>query len=258
MTSTVGQLGYDVVGSGPPMLLLPGLTLGRRSWDPIVDRLATEFRCITVDLPGQGTSPGPPCTLAELTTTIHDLVRSMAPERPFLVGQSMSAIAALFYAEAFPVAGLVAVDGRVDAAAFVRTVQSLEDELRGEGFTKAFEKILQDAGVGELPEPQRADARANQVVTQDVVVGYWDQLFRATPDEFQERVDRALEAVAEQTPVLAVFGRALEEAERTRWDRLAPHAEIEEWLGRGRLAHLATPGRFATRVARFARRTGTH
>ena len=258
MTSVVGQLGYDVVGAGPPILLLPGLTFGRRTWDPIVDRLATDFRCIPVDLPGQGTSPGPPCTLAELTTTIHDLVRAMAPERPFLVGHSMSAIAALFYAEAFPVAGLVAVEGRIDAAGFVRMVQSLEDGLRGDGFAGAFEPILRSMGIEELPEPQRTDVQANQLVAQDVVVGYWDQLFRATPDEFQLRMDEALQAVAAQTPVLAVFGRTIEDAERSRWGELAPHAEIEEWPGRGHLVHLATPGRFATRVARFARRTGTH
>ena len=258
MTSAVGRLGYDVVGAGPPILLLPGLTFDRRIWDPIVDRLATDFRCIAVDLPGQGTSPGPPCTLAGLTTTIHDLVRSVVPERPFLVGHSMSALAALLYAEAFPVAGLVAVDGRIEVAAFVRMVQSLENELRGKRFAAAFEPIVRSMGVEELPEPLRAHVRANQVVTRDLVVGYWDQLFRATPDEFQDLVDRALEAVAAQAPVLAVFGRTLEDAERAHWGRLAPHAEIEEWPGRGRLVHLATPGRFATQVARFARRTGAH
>lgn len=256
MTTVAPRLSYDVVGSGPPILFLPGLTFDRRCWDPIVDRLATEFRCVAVDLPGHGTSPGPPCTLAELATALHDLARSVAHERPFLVGHAFSALAALFYAEAFPVAGLVDVDQHLEVAGLVRSAQSMEEALRGDDFSDAFEPVRRAMGVEDLPEPQRTEVRAQQVVDQELVVGYWDELFRATPDELQAQLDRALEAVGAGAPVLAVFGRELEEPEVAYWARLAPHAEIEQWPGRGHLVHLATPGRFATRVARFARRTG--
>lgn len=256
MTSIAPRLGYDVVGSGPPILLLPGLTFSRRSWDPVVDRLATDFRCVPVDLPGQGTSPGPACSLSELTTVVHDLARSVAPERPFLVGQGMSAVTALLYAEAFPVAGLVHVDQPLDVATLARMAQSMAATLRGDDFERAFEPVRRSMGVEELPEPQRTATRAHQVVSQQAVLGYWDELFWTTPDELQDRTDRALEAVADRMPMLAVFGRELDEAEHAHWARLAPRAEMVEWPGRGPLVHLATPGRFATRVARFARGTG--
>jgi pimeloyl-ACP methyl ester carboxylesterase len=54
------RLAYDRVGQGEPLVLLHGLGLSRRSWDPVIARLAAERDVIAVDLPGHGDSPDQP------------------------------------------------------------------------------------------------------------------------------------------------------------------------------------------------------
>jgi pimeloyl-ACP methyl ester carboxylesterase len=54
------RLVFDRVGKGEPLVLLHGHGLSRRSWDPVIARLAAERDVIAVDLPGHGDSPGQP------------------------------------------------------------------------------------------------------------------------------------------------------------------------------------------------------
>ena len=54
----VATLGIDTAvferGSGPDVLFLHGNPDTHRAWDPVVDRLAKDHRCIAPDLPGYG------------------------------------------------------------------------------------------------------------------------------------------------------------------------------------------------------------
>jgi len=52
-------IAYDVRGQGPPLVLLQGLGVGRWGWEPVVDRLARQFRVITIDNRGIGASDAP-------------------------------------------------------------------------------------------------------------------------------------------------------------------------------------------------------
>jgi pimeloyl-ACP methyl ester carboxylesterase len=54
------RLAFDRAGQGEPLVLLHGLGLSRRSWDPVIPLLAAERDVIAVDLPGHGDSPGQP------------------------------------------------------------------------------------------------------------------------------------------------------------------------------------------------------
>ena len=54
------RLAYDRQGSGPDLVFVHGLTFDRTSWQPITGRLAGEYRCTAIDLPGHGDSDGPP------------------------------------------------------------------------------------------------------------------------------------------------------------------------------------------------------
>ena len=48
-------IGYDVVGDGPPLLLLHGAaTPGRQTWDALLPRLASSFRAYLPDARGHG------------------------------------------------------------------------------------------------------------------------------------------------------------------------------------------------------------
>jgi pimeloyl-ACP methyl ester carboxylesterase len=54
-------LGLDEAGSGPLLLLLPALSSisTRCEMHPLMERLATQFRAVTLDWPGFGTAPRP-------------------------------------------------------------------------------------------------------------------------------------------------------------------------------------------------------
>jgi pimeloyl-ACP methyl ester carboxylesterase len=104
------QLAFDRLGSGPPLVLLHGLGLSRRSWDAVVPVLAQRFDVIAVDLPGFGESaPLPPDaepTPAALAATVGELLDGLRIDRPHVVGNSLGGWVALELAGVRPVASL--------------------------------------------------------------------------------------------------------------------------------------------------------
>jgi 3-oxoadipate enol-lactonase len=52
-------IAYDIRGQGPPLVLIQGLGVGRWGWEPVVARLARQFRVITIDNRGTGASDAP-------------------------------------------------------------------------------------------------------------------------------------------------------------------------------------------------------
>jgi pimeloyl-ACP methyl ester carboxylesterase/predicted ester cyclase len=243
-------LAYEVRGSGNPLVFLHGLTFDRASWQPVVERLSGEFRCVTVDLPGHGATPGPPRRLTDVAAELRTLLDALDVERPLLVGHSMGAVLAVLYAGRHPVSGVVTVDQSLDVRPFARLVKHLEPTLRA-GFDEAFEPFDRDIGVDRLPASERRRVANGRHVRGDVVMGYWHEVLESSPEELQGRLEGAARSVA--TPVLVIFGRALEGGEESRLRRVLPAAELEEWPGRGHLVHLVEPDRFAHRLGSFAR-----
>lgn len=188
-----------------PTVLLHGLTFDRTTWRPVVDRLAGEFRCVAIDLPGHGGTPGPPRPMAEIAEDVHRLLTTLEIERPVLVGHSMGAVLAVVYAAAFPVRGVVTVDQSLDLKPLADLLRRLEPSLRGDGFTSAFEPFRRDIGVHNLPEPERGRVAASQRVHQEVVLGYFDELLQQAPERSETSLGSLLETI--DAPLLAVFGR---------------------------------------------------
>ncbi len=245
------DLAYDLQGSGPPLVFIHGLTFDRTSWQPITGRLAG-YRCITIDLPGHGDSDGSLRSLDDIAAALHHLLDELGIERPIVIGHSMGAALAGIYAARCPVSGVVDVDQPLYIQPFAELVHSLAAALRGDAFPAAFEPFRQSIGVDRLPEPERSRITARQRIRQDLVVGYWDEVLRTDPAEFQARIDTTLTAIT--APFLAVFGHVLDDHERDHLRHLLPSAEVEEWPGHGHLVHLEEPDRFARRLATFATR----
>jgi pimeloyl-ACP methyl ester carboxylesterase len=92
-------LGYDRLGSGPPLVLLHSLGTDRCVWHPVLDGLARERDVIAVDLPGfgesdplpAGASPAPRALGAALASFLDDL----GVERPHVAGNSLGGWVAL-------------------------------------------------------------------------------------------------------------------------------------------------------------------
>ncbi len=244
------RLVYDRQGSGPDLVFVHGLTFDRTNWQPIIDRLAGEYRCTAIDLPGHGDSDGPPRLLEDIAGALHRLLGELGIERPVVVGHSMGAALTGIYAATYPVAGVVDVDQPLFVRPFAELVHSLAAALRGGDFDAAFEPFRQSIGVDRLPEPERSHITARQRIRQDLILGYWDELLRSTPDQLQARTDTTLAAI--KAPLLAIFGHALDTQTKQHLRRLLPSAEVEEWPGHGHLVHLEEPDRFARRLATFA------
>ncbi len=79
-------------GKGTPMVLLHGWGFDHTCWRPLVDRLATQYRVITVDLPGHGRSrpSASAYTMEDLAADIAELITTLdLREPPIVVGHSL-------------------------------------------------------------------------------------------------------------------------------------------------------------------------
>lgn len=248
-TERGNALAYEDRGTGFPVVFLHGLTFGRATWRPIVDRLVDGYRCVAVDLPGHGETPGPPRPMQETADELHRLLIDLRIDRPVVVGHSAGAMLATIYGALYPAAGVVNVDQPLDVEPFARMVRQLEPALRGPSFAATFEPIRQSIGVELLPEPLRSRTLATQTVQQDLVVRSWDEVLQRSPEDLQALIDATAQQIT--VPYLAVFGHRLSDEERTRLRVRLRALELEEWPDRGHMLHLMEPDRFADRVARF-------
>jgi pimeloyl-ACP methyl ester carboxylesterase len=97
-------------GSGPPMVLLHGMGLSRRLWDPVVPALAEHFDVIAVDLPGFGDSPPLPPEVepspAVLAASVAAFLDELGITEPHVVGNSLGGWVALELAGIRPAASI--------------------------------------------------------------------------------------------------------------------------------------------------------
>jgi pimeloyl-ACP methyl ester carboxylesterase len=80
-------------GTGPPLVLVHGLGLTWRSWQPVLDSLGAYHDVIAVDLPGFGATPPLPQGVAPTPARLADAVESeldgLGVDAPALVGNSL-------------------------------------------------------------------------------------------------------------------------------------------------------------------------
>lgn len=109
-----GTLWYEETGTGPPLVCLHGAWQDHRSWDTQVERFADEYRVITVDFRGHG-STGPTMSQSySVEMFVDDLeavMSSLGVERPILIGNSMGGMVIQSYLDRHPAAARGAVIG---------------------------------------------------------------------------------------------------------------------------------------------------
>jgi pimeloyl-ACP methyl ester carboxylesterase len=86
-------------GSGQPLVLLHGLGLSWRSWQPVLDALESRHDVVAIDLPGFGESPPLPGGAAPTPSRLADAVESeldrLGLDAPAVVGNSLGGWVAL-------------------------------------------------------------------------------------------------------------------------------------------------------------------
>lgn len=103
---TTKRLYFEAAGHGPPILFLHGLGMGRKVWEPIVQRLKSQYRCIWFDMYGFGDHKPPQelrhISFDEWITEVQDIMQALELSKIHLVGHSLGSLVALAFAAQYP------------------------------------------------------------------------------------------------------------------------------------------------------------
>lgn len=99
-----GNIHYSDQGSGEVIVLLHGYLETSEIWHSFADKLKTDFRVISLDLPGHGSSDmfGEVHTMEQIATAVYELIKKLDIRKIFLLGHSLGGYATLAFAELFP------------------------------------------------------------------------------------------------------------------------------------------------------------
>lgn len=93
------KLAHKIFGQGPDLVLLHGWGMHSGIWQPVLDKLAANFRVMLIDLPGHGKSAGLPLQSFE---KLVDEIIEIAPESANWAGWSLGGQFATSAATRFP------------------------------------------------------------------------------------------------------------------------------------------------------------
>jgi len=242
---------YEVAGAGPPVVLVHGITESSGTWDPIVERLASNHQVTTLDLRGHGRSPAhAPYDLATLAGDVAAVATAAGLDRPHVVGHSLGGAVVSALAGAFPVASAVNVDQPLKLDDFQEQLQAVAPALRDPAsfpvvISGLFDQLAGDA----LDADERARIESHRRADQEVVLGIWEPVLDAPKEELAAMVEAAASAIA--CPYLAIHGIDPGPDYRAWLQGLVPQAQVEVWPGLGHYPHLVDPDRFVARLEAF-------
>ena len=113
------RLSVEVVGSGPDVILIPGLASSREVWRAEAERLKATHRVHLVQLAGFAGEPwvhGDGAFVEPVVDELARYIREAGLERPAMIGHSMGGLTAVLLAQAEP--GLVGKVMSVDSLPF--------------------------------------------------------------------------------------------------------------------------------------------
>ena len=248
------SLGADDLGQQderPPLVLLHGLTFDRTMWRPALAELQSidsGRRAVALDLPGHGESPkAASYSMQSIVEQIHAAILDARLDDPIVVGHSGSAGTASVYAATHRTRGVIIVEGTLNVGAFARMAQSLEPVLRGPRFDDVWARITANVfGLDEVTPEVRAFVLATSKPSQEIVLGYWQELFERSPQELDAMVSQGAAAIRESGVAnVSVMGHD-PSPENVAWLRTnLPDARNLVWPNSGHFPHIAHPRRFA-------------
>jgi pimeloyl-ACP methyl ester carboxylesterase len=160
------RFSVEVRGSGPDVILIPGLTAGRDVWQGTTAAVAG-YRYHLVQVagmagePARGNAQGP--VVAPLAEELARYIESRSLDRPAIVGHSMGGTLAMMVAARRPelVGRVMVVDMYPQAAALIgassERVRGLADSLRGlaatEGGRRLFQSLIGSFGTDGRSDP---------------------------------------------------------------------------------------------------------
>jgi 3-oxoadipate enol-lactonase len=256
------RLAYEVVGDGPPVVLVHGLALDRRMWDDQVPAFAARHRVVRYDLRGFGGSADPQA--GEEYTHADDLralLAHLGVGRAALVGLSLGGWVVLESTLTYPesVSALVLVDAFVrrypSPHGWAADLQQVNRLARTDGLDAAKDRWMADPVFARSRELPDVAARLRRMV--DDHRGW--QFLHHNPhrDLVPPAIDR-LGTVA--VPTLVLVG----ERDHPDFHGMArllaaeiPGAEHVVIPAAGHMANMDAPDRFDEIVLAFLARSGS-
>lgn len=99
-----GRIHFSDRGTGDTIVLLHGYLESSEVWSGFEEKLASQFRVISVDLPGHGSSDiyGETHSMEFMATVIRDLLKHLNIKKVFITGHSLGGYVTLAFLELFP------------------------------------------------------------------------------------------------------------------------------------------------------------
>lgn len=136
---------FEDDGDGPPVLFCHGFLMDRTMFDPQVDELTPEYRCVRMDERGFGRTPvDGPFDYWDLADDAAGLLEGLGVESAVWVGMSQGGFLCLRGALAHP--------GRVDGLVLIDTDAAVDDPETREGYRQMFDTWFRHGPVDALVE----------------------------------------------------------------------------------------------------------
>ncbi|MEO3976604.1 alpha/beta hydrolase [Streptomyces sp. CAU 1734] len=233
LTLDQGTVHYRDTGEGEPVLFLHGYLMDGRLWQPVVDRLAPDFRCITPDLPlgahRTPMNPGADLSLAGVARLVADLIAALGLPRVTLVGNDLGTAVAQIAAARHPerIGRLVLTNGECFENCPSPWFRTLDPAARVPGLLTLAFQALRLRAVRRMPF---GFGLLTKGALPHDLIGDWLDAFFADPGVRRDcvKVTRGIVPAALREPVrrLASFDRPTLLA-FAREDRLFPYEHGE-------------------------------
>jgi pimeloyl-ACP methyl ester carboxylesterase len=245
------ELGYDVRGDGPAVVLLHAFPFDRRLWDDLAAPLSEGRRVLAIDLRGFGESAlDGGYSIAELSDDVVGLLDGLGIGMASVAGMSMGGYVALALASRHParLASLILCDTRAGADS--------PDGRRGRD--EAIAAVQQKGAAAYLdgvpakllsPRAEPAlRARVRQLAEQPPLS------LVAALRALRDRPDRTAELPSLRVPAFVMVGAddaVTPPAEARAMAAAIPGARLVELPEAGHLAHLEAPAAFCRSLIEF-------
>ena len=206
------RLSVEVVGSGPDVILIPGLASSREVWWAEAERLKATHRVHLVQLAGFAGEPwthGDGAFVEPVVDELARYVREAGLERPAVIGHSMGGLSALLLAQAEP--ALVGRVMSVDSLPFFSAMfgpQATPESARPFAAQAAAGILAADEASFRAQQTQGAIGLARDPATREAIVAWsmaTDRRAMATAMSEVMTTDARPGLAAMTTPVWAVY-----------------------------------------------------